>query len=174
MNDTKTLHLLVGVRAEQSLRDAVRTAVEQTAEEADDLVLAPAGRKDWIAGVRIGEATSFGELATLGKRVLARLISLETRQRIRAEHVRLWVVPPPVPVFRDPMPQEAEPKEEPAADAGADADAEADVDGETATCPVCGRRVHRFNIQRDTYGHAVGCYQCGGVHDPGWLGDDPV
>jgi hypothetical protein len=172
MNDTKTLHLLFGVRAEQSLRDAVRNAVEQSTDEAEDLVLAPAGRKDWIAGVRIGETTSFGELAVLGRRVLTRLISLDSRQRIRAENVRLWVVPQPVPVFRDPLPQEST-QGESSADDLVSAAPEA-VDEETAVCPVCGRRVHKFNLQRDPSGGAVGCYQCGGDRDADWIGDDPV
>ena len=171
MSDTKTLHLLLGVRAEQSLRDAVRSAVERATDESEELVLAPAGRKDWIAGVRIGEATSFRELAALCRRVLARLIALESRQRIRMENVRLWVVPPPVPVFRDP-PQDGALGPEPS-ERAAEPTAEPD-DGETAVCPVCGRRVHRFNLQRDTCGRAVGCYQCGGDRDPGWIGDDPV
>jgi len=39
---------------------------------------------------------------------------------------------------------------------------------------VCGRRVHRFNLQRDTFGRAVGCYQCGGDDNADWIGDDPV
>jgi len=172
MNDTKTLHLLLGIRAEQSLRDAVRAAVEQSTDEAEDLVLSPAGRKDWIAGVRIGEAMSFGELAALGRRVLARLISLESRQRIRAENVRLWVVPQPVPVFRDPVPQEPA-HGVPAAEEPALPEAESG-DGEAAVCPVCGRRVHRFNLQHDTFGRAVGCYQCGGDRNAHWIGDDPV
>jgi hypothetical protein len=170
-SETKPLHLLLGVRAEQSLRDAVRDAVEGAIDDGDDLVLAPAGRKDWIAGVRIGETTSFGELAALCRRVLARLIALDSRQRIRAENVRLWVVPAPVPVFRDP-PQEA------AAGPGqADDSGEAEPDGdddETAECPVCRRRVHRFNLQRDTLGCVVGCYQCGGDDKAVWPGDDPV
>jgi hypothetical protein len=172
MNDTKPLHLLLGVRAEQSLRDAVRNAIELSTDEAEDLVLAPAGRKDWIAGIRIGEGMSFGELAALAKRVLARLIALESRQRIRAENVRLWVVPAPVPVFRDPLPQESAPAPGSSGDApmlGPDAE-----DGETMPCPICGRRVHRFNIQRDTHGRAVGCYQCGGRRDADWMGPDPV
>jgi len=171
MSETKTLHLLLGVRAEQSLRDAVRSAVEQSSDESEELVLAPAGRKDWIAGVRIGEATSFRELAALSRRVLTRLITLESRQRIREENVRLWVVPPPVPVFRDPQ-QDAAPSTDPPGDAVA-AEREPD-DGETAVCPVCGRRVHRFNLQRDTFGRAVGCYQCGGDRDADWIGDDPI
>jgi hypothetical protein len=107
MTDLKTMHLVMGVRAEQSLRDAVRAAAESSADDADDLVLAPAGRKDWIAGVRIGEAASYREIAEIGKKVLKRLLRLESRQRIRSENVRLWIVPPPVPVFRDPLPSEA-------------------------------------------------------------------
>jgi len=171
MSETKTLHLLLGVRAEQSLRDSVRTAVEQSSDAREDLVLAPTGRKDWIAGVRIGEAMSFRELTALSRRVLTRLIALESRQRIRAENVRLWVVPQPVPVFRDP-PQDAA-TGTPSPEDTAAAEREPD-DGETALCPVCGRRVHRFNIQRDTFGRAVGCYQCGGDRDADWIGDDPV
>lgn len=133
MIDLKNMHLVLGVRAEQSLRDAVRAVadaapdadepapgVAAAAQGDDDLELAPAGRKDWIAGVRIGEATTYGELEALGKSVLRRLLRLESRQRIRAENVRLWVVPPPVPVFRDPLPAEG---------AGGDGEAPEEDDG---------------------------------------------
>jgi hypothetical protein len=107
MEEPKTMHLLMGVRAEQSLRDAVRTAVEGAADDSEELVLAPSGRKDWIAGVRVGETSSFREIAALGRVVLTRLLSLDSRQRIRSENIRLWVVPAPVPVFRDPPPMDA-------------------------------------------------------------------
>ena len=120
------MHLLMGVRAEQSLRDAVRDAIERATDDREELVLAPSGRKDWIAGIRVGEAASFREISALGKAVLARLLSLDSRQRIRSENVRLWVVPPPVPVFRDPLPGDAM-----GDGAAADADGEADL-GEEA------------------------------------------
>jgi len=127
MNELKPMHLLMGVRAEQSLRDAVRDAIELSPDDAEDLVLAPAGRKDWIAGIRIGETAAFGEISALSKRVLLRLLRLDSRQRIRSENVRLWVVPAPVPVFRDPLPPLTRESENDGEGLG---DGEADDDGD--------------------------------------------
>jgi hypothetical protein len=159
MNDISKLHLLVGVKAEQSLRDAVRLVVDQAEGDNEDLELAPVGRKDWVAGVRAGANLSFGELAGLASTVLSRLIALDTHQRIRQENVRVYVVQPPVPVFKDPEPPA------PIPDPGPPAPVEPEPvvpTTETPTCPVCNRKVHAYNLQHDTSGKVVGCYICGG------------
>jgi hypothetical protein len=153
MGDISKLHLLVGVKAEQSLRDSVRAVVDQADEGTEDLELAPVGRKDWVAGVRAGAELRFGDLALIAGSVLGRLIQLDSHQRIRQENVRVYVVQPPVPVFKDPV----EPEQPPAAPL----EPEQPQDS-TATCPVCQRKVHSFNLQHDTAGRVVGCYICGG------------
>jgi hypothetical protein len=156
MERLKPLDLLVGVKAEQSLRDAVRAAVEQSEDDLGGLELAPVGRKDWIAGQRIGTAVAFGELARIGRAVLTQLLGLDSRQRIRQENVRVYVLQQPVPVFKDPDPVEEVPA--PAAPAFEGL-------GGPTVCPICEREVHSFNLQHDTTGKVVGCFLCGG--DPG-------
>jgi hypothetical protein len=160
MERLKPLDLLVGVKAEQSLRDAVRTVIEQADDDLDGLELAPVGRKDWVAGRRIGAAVSFGELGRIGRAVLTQLLGLDSRQRIRQENVRLYVVQPPVPVFKDP-----EPAEELVPEPAAPEPASVGGLGGPTVCPICEREVHSFNLQHDTTGKVVGCFLCGG--DPG-------
>lgn len=170
MNDLKTLELLVGVKAEQSLRDAVRTAVESQ-PELDELELVPVGRKDWVAGIRAGTSLLMGDFDSRGLHVLTLLLKLESRQRIRRENVRLYVVPPPVPIFKDP-PTSSEDDMSPFSGERASFEEKVDPEPETvglggpATCPVCNREVHSFNLQHDTRGKIVGCFICGG--DPGF------
>lgn len=159
MSEISKLHLLVGVKAEQSLRDSVRAVVDQADESAEDLELAPVGRKDWVAGARAGSDLRFGDLASIASSILGRLIGLDSHQRIRQENVRVYVVQPPVPVFKDPV----EPEQPPVAPA-----APQQPQDSTATCPVCQRTVHSFNLQHDTAGRVVGCYICGG--DPSRTG----
>jgi hypothetical protein len=162
MSEMSRLHLLVGVKAEQSLRDEVRAVVDQAEDDSEELELAPVGRKDWIAGVRVTADLSFRRLEEIAAVVLGRLITLDSRQRIRRENVRVYVVQPPVPVFKDPEeapppePTSPEPPPQPA------------IHGATATCPVCNRSVHSYNLQHDTTGRVVGCYICGG--DPSRAG----
>jgi hypothetical protein len=154
------LHLLVGVKAEQSLRDVVREAIDRADEGCDGLELAPVGRKDWIAGVRVGSELPYAELARISAEVLGRLIALDSRQRIRQENVRVYVVQPPVPVFRDP--EGPLPGPPPASTVfRTPSDRSPPAEG-ASTCPICGRTVHSFNLQHDTRGRAVGCYICGG------------
>ncbi len=158
----------MGVKAEQSLRDAVRTAVEEREGDHEGLELVPVGRKDWVAGKRVGVSMLFSDLEGVGREVMTALIAMESHQRIRRENVRLYVVPPPVPVFKDPpgtladgSPQDEfgtpdEPIEEEPVSEGL---------GGPTVCPVCKREVHSFNLQHDTKGRVVGCFICGG--DPG-------
>jgi hypothetical protein len=157
--------ILVGVKADQSLCDAVREAVDGR-EGGDEVIeLAPIGRKDWVAGRRVTNALTFGELDALVGDVLRRLLALDSKQRIRRENVRAYAVPPPVPVFKDPdetsesdsrpaEPHEKEPLSQPESDAA--------LDGGVEICPVCGRSVHSYNLQYDLQGRPVGCFMCGG------------
>ena len=140
----KPQDLLVGVKAEQSLRDALREALEADKDAADGLELIPVGRKTWVAGRRIGPVADPARIAEEVAEVHRRLMALGSAQRIRREIVRVWVAAPPVPVFRDPDPQPRVADEGP------------------ATCPVCGREVHDYNLHRDSAGRPVGCYMCGG------------
>ncbi len=151
----KTVDLFVGVKAEQSLRDTVRAAIEQE-DHSDQLELAPFGKKDWIAGRRIGSTVQFSMLDEIIISVRKQLLALGSHQRIRQENVRVYAVQPPVPVFKDfsdaglsetPQTQEIEPAEEP--------------DGQT-TCPICKRIVHSYNLQRNPKGRIIGCFMCGG------------
>jgi len=144
---------MVGVKTEQSLRDTVREILESDSGDGEWLELAPSGRKDWIAGRRLKDSLTLGELEEAESAVLRRLISLSSRQRIRRESMRLWALPQPVPVFKDPVD-----------DAAADRRGEEGGAGEeTAVCPVCQRTVHVYNILRDGAGEPVGCFLCGGV-----------
>ena len=155
MDEAKPQDLLIGVKAEQSLRDAVRALVEADDADSGGLELAPVGRKDWVAGVRLGALSALPAIAASADDVLRRLLALDSTQRIRRESVRVWVVPPPVPVFKDPaddaarQPAGESPSSEPAAAAA-------------ELCPVCGRSVHSYNLQFDTRGRPVGCFMCGG------------
>lgn len=151
--NSKAVDLLMGVRTEQSLRDAVREHNESH-PESTSLELCPFGSKDWIAGERIGQVVRFGDLAAIQKKVMARLTALRSFQRIRSESLRIYAIRPQVPVFRDaaedapivvqekPLPQTTDP--------------------DTLICPVCRSEVHRYNIQCDPNGKAVGCYLCRG------------
>jgi hypothetical protein len=146
MIELKQQDLLIGVRAEQSLRDALRDALDGEGRGAEDLELAPVGRKTWVAGQRIGPVEDLARIAEAAGEVHRRLLALGSAQRIRQEHIRVWVAAPPVPIFRDPEPCDAK---------------TSDVEG-PVTCPVCGREIHSYNLHRDGAGRAVGCYMCGG------------
>jgi len=161
MGEISKIHLLVGVKAEQSLRDSVRGAVDDAEVDTGELELVPVGRKDWVAGVRAGTDLPYSELQQIAGRVLSQLIALDSRQRIRQENVRVYSVQPPVPVFKDPEESAPPPEPEPAL-------APEPVQDSVSTCPVCQRKVHAFNLQHDTSGRVVGCYICGG--DPGRTG----
>ena len=100
MGNVSSLDLLVGIKAEQSLRDEVRAAMDEAGAESVGLELTPVGPKDWIAGTRVGTAISFKRVTEVCTEVLTKLIALESRQRIRMENIRFYVVPPPVP---DPL-----------------------------------------------------------------------
>jgi hypothetical protein len=149
----KSVDLFVGVKAEQTLRDAARAAAEEQAETAGATELCPVGKKDWIAGYRIDGPIRFGDLEERTQRAQKRLIELASHQRIRNENLKVWAVRKPVPVFKDPLPK----------------DLDQIVNGETpgpdkgmATCPVCGSQVNIYNIQYNPRGKMVGCYLCRG------------
>ena len=150
----KSIDIFIGVKAEQTLRDAARNAAEESPDESAVPELCPIGKKDWIAGQRFGPSVPFGELEKKRLEVVKALISLGSHQRIRQDNLRIYAVRPPVPVFK-----EAEPVEEaPAADDAGE--------GDTMLCPVCGLEVHRFNLQYGADGRAVGCYLCRGEPTP--------
>ena len=150
----KSLDLFVGIKAEQSLRDLVRSASEAEGGEDLGVELYPVGKKDWIAGGRISSETPFGELAKAQSDMLRRLIAMGSQQRIRQDSLRFYAVHPPVPVFR-------ETPEEPEKD-----DFSSVLDAETGTgaviCPNCGSEVHRFNLLFGPREKVVGCYLCRG------------
>ncbi len=148
----KAIDLIIGIKAEQTLRDAARTAAEEGATRADSPELCPVGKKDWVAGERIGSTVRFGELEPKRNAVLARLIDLQSHQRIRQESLRIYAVRAPVPVFKDPMPEETVERSQ----------NERASNPETVACPVCGTEVHNYNIQYDPWGKMVGCYICRG------------
>ena len=163
MGNVSTLELLVGIKAEQSLRDEVRAAVDEAGAESAGLELTPVGPKDWIAGARVGTSISFVRVTEVCADILAKLIALESRQRIRMENIRFYVVPPPVPVFKDPpLPEFSDDAPKPKEDSSA---TDASTFSGAATCPICGRTVNSYNLQHNTKGDVVGCFICGG--DPG-------
>ena len=144
------IDLLVGIKAEQTLRDAVRGASEEASDRSDFPELCPIGNKDWIAGVRVDKPIRFGEVEDILRSVTKQLLELGSHQRIRRESVRLYAVPKPVPVFKEPQPPKA-----------AEQSAEApDQEGDEVTCPACGAKVHRYNIRYDPWGQMIGCYFC--------------
>lgn len=116
----KPLEILVGVKAEQTLRDTVRAAIEGGGKKTEGLELAPLGNKDWIAGMRLGPQAGLKEVKKLSREVQAALIATGSFQRIRIETVRAYAVPRPVPVFKEtsePTPaDELAPLDEPAAE----------------------------------------------------------
>jgi hypothetical protein len=114
MTTMKPLEILVGVKAEQTLRDTVRAAIEAGGDKAAGLELAPLGNKDWIAGVRLGPQAGLAEVKRLSREVQAALIATGSFQRIRIESVRAYAVQKPVPVFKETG--EPAPADEPAAE----------------------------------------------------------
>ncbi|MCP4196438.1 MAG: hypothetical protein GY762_04740 [Proteobacteria bacterium] len=154
----KGIDLFLGVKTEQTLRDATRAAEgEAPAGDKPSTELCPIGKKDWIAGERIGLALKFKEINDRRRRVIKDLLQLNSHQRIRQENIRLYAVRKPVPVFKDPVPDDI--AHEMLADKAESVPGPA---SETRECPVCGARVHNFNMQYDPWGRAVGCYLCRG------------
>lgn len=163
MGNVSSLDLLVGIKAEQSLRDEVRTAMDEAGAESVGLELTPVGPKDWIAGTRVGTMISYTKVTGVCAMVLTKLIALESRQRIRMENVRFYVVPPPVPVFKDPpSPEFSNGDQKPTEDSTTP---DKGTFGNVVVCPICGRTVNSYNLQHSTNGDVVGCFICGG--DPG-------
>jgi hypothetical protein len=154
----KSIDLFVGIKAEQTLRDAARNAQEASPDEKDIPELCPIGKKDWIAGIRLGSHREFGDLEGERKTVIKKLITLGSHQRIRQENLRFYAVKPPVPVFKDTPEIEA-------LTASPETPADEPV-SETATCPVCGAEVHHFNLQYGLGNKVVGCYLCRGESQP--------
>ena len=148
----KEIDLFIGIKTEQTLRDAVRALAEESQDEQSLPELCPTGKKDWIAGKRLGTSVRFGNLEKEKQSVIKSLLALQSHQRIRHESIRLYSVRPPVPVFKDPMPQDL--KEEAP-------EAPEEKQG-VVTCSVCGVEVHSYNIQYDPLGRMVGCYLCRG------------
>ena len=163
MGNVSSVDLLVGIKAEQSLRDEVRAAMDEAGAESVGLELTPVGPKDWIAGTRVGTAISFKRVTEVCTEVLTKLIALESRQRIRMENIRFYVVAPPVPVFKDsPLPEFSDGTPDPEEDSPTP---DTGTLGNAAVCPVCERTVNSYNLQHNTKGDVVGCFICGG--DPG-------
>ena len=102
----KGIDLFLGVKAEQTLRDAVRTATDEGRSDHGTSELCPIGQKDWIAGKRIEGPLEFGKLDAKKNETLKSLIQLQSHQRIRRESIRVHAVRKPVPVFKDPLPEE--------------------------------------------------------------------
>ncbi len=149
----KSIDLFIGIKAEQTLRDATRNAQEASPDETDVPELCPVGKKDWIAGKRLGYAVRFGDLEGHRLSVIKELIHLGSHQRIRQDNLRIYAVRPPVPVFKDAMENGDQLLDEaPAKDTG----------GDTRICPVCGAEVHPFNLQFGPGDAVVGCYLCRG------------
>lgn len=162
----KGIDFLIGIKSEQTLRDAVRGALDPTGqtEASDDpqtestpttalsdphasqLELCPIGKKDWIAGHRVESPLRFGDLATHIEDVTKELIELQSHQRIRRDSVRIHAVAKPVPVFK-----EVEPQDEPTPPV---------TNEDEVVCPACGAKVHNYNIRYDPWGKMVGCYLC--------------
>ncbi len=150
----KSLDLFFGVKAEQSLRDAVRNASETEASDTSVAELYPMGKKDWIAGCRLGETLTFRELKNRQSDVMRRLISVGSHQRIRQDSLRVHAVHPPVPVFRE-HPENPDSVEDAPISSNK-------TDSDTAICPKCGMEVHRFNLLFGPRRTVVGCYLCRG------------
>ncbi len=149
----KGIDLFIGVKAEQTLRDAVRTEAEANEDASGTPELCPASQKDWIAGERIGESVKFGDIGKKKLLIIKNLIDLKSHQRIRHENIKVFAVRPPVPVFKDPQPEEET----------VDDTLEESIEQPTVvTCPICGVDVHKYNIQYDPWGKMVGCYLCRG------------
>lgn len=165
MNELRKLDIIIGIKAEQSLRDAVRAHVDGSDET--DLELTPVGRKDWVAGQRFGSTLGASGLEQTFQQVHKKLLELKSHQRIRRESLKLYVVQLPVPVFKDPVTNDPT-GETPQLDGGGSIDhtqkredTTAPVEG-PSTCPICNRTVHSYNLHYNTDGKVVGCFMCGG------------
>jgi hypothetical protein len=154
----KGIDLFLGIKTEQTLRDATRAA-EGEAKTGDKPAaeLCPIGKKDWVAGERIGLSLQFKDLNGKRQTIIKDLLRLNSHQRIRQENIRLYAVRRPVPVFKDPVPDDFVGEEQ--ADATESAVGKAP---ETLVCPICGAEVHSYNMQYDPWGRMVGCYLCRG------------
>jgi len=163
----KTVDFFIGVKAEQSLREAVRQSAEALPSTESDtegeLELCPVGRKDWIAGIRFKGPLPLRELEPLLSKVLKKLLLLESFQRIRFENISVYSVQEPVPVFKEvdvdgvsdhpTSPSRVEPESR-------DDEPKAADPNEPVDCPLCGRRVHPFNARFNRQGKIVGCSFC--------------
>ncbi len=147
----KSIDLLVGIKAEQTLRDVVRAATEESTSDSYPLELCPIGKKDWIAGQRLSEPIRFGEVEQVLAATTRHLLELRSHQRIRRDSIRIYAVPKPVPVFMDSPPTESTPPAPPEESATTQQEVE---------CPACGASVHRYNIRYDPWGQMVGCFLC--------------
>jgi hypothetical protein len=151
----KSIDLLIGVKAEQTLRDAAREASE--AAEADEELpeLCPVGKKDWVAGRRLSLPIYFGDLGKYRAEIMKNLTALQSHQRIRNENIRLYSVRPPVPVFKDANDDEELREEEVEKKLTS-------KNPDTEICPICETEIHRYNVQYNAAGKMVGCYLCRG------------
>ena len=174
MNQTQKMDILAGIKAELSLRDAVRLALD---ESDTSLELIPVGKKDWIAGQRIENSIRQGRLEEVCRGVHKKLMALNADQRIRFESIKLYVVPKPVPVFKDPEPDYKQVQDTPETavsdnaedtlltDDGQNDEQKQSVKQGPSVCPVCRRKVHSYNLQYNSNGRVTGCFMCGGVPD---------
>jgi hypothetical protein len=156
----KQMDIISGVKAEQTLRDAVREHHNFESSQFE-LELVPFGKKDWIAGRRIIDDIAQADLEKIFRQTHKSLLSLESDQRIRFENLKLYVIPKPVPVFKDPLPNENEVEVEVE---------EIVIEPETpennsSICPVCKRSVHKYNLHFDSNNKVTGCFMCGGIPD---------
>jgi hypothetical protein len=149
----KLLDLFIGLKTEQSLRDLVRNASETSLSEDAGVELYPVGKKDWIAGGRLPEETTFATLRGHQTDVLRRLIAMKSHQRIRQDGLRIYAVHPPVPVFREPVEDSREER---------GSSVSKGSDNGVTRCPNCGAEVHPFNLLFGPHEKIVGCYLCRG------------
>lgn len=147
----KTIDLIVGVKAEHTLRDAVRAAAEKPQDDGKAIDLSPIGNKDWIAGERIGSSSTFGKMEEIIGSTMLRLINLKSQQRIRRDNIKVFATSKPVPVFKEPLPDNL-----------SDEELGLKENKDTVICPVCKAEVHRYNARFDSKDRMVGCYICRG------------
>jgi len=159
MINTIKKDLVLGVKAEQSLRDEVRNNNAESTGN-DDLDLVPFGRKDWIAGVRMDAELKYSEISLKSREVMNRLLTLGSQQRIRIENIRLYVVAEQVPVFKDPPKDDMQ--EETLSSDKQPLFTKENNDN-SSRCPICNRVVHQYNLQYNPNGAVTGCFMCGGT-----------
>ena len=180
MNQYQQMDIFIGVKAEQTLRDAVRLQIDNANT---DIELTPVGKKDWIAGIRIENDLKNSDIEVRFRMIHKKLMALGTEQRIRFENLKIYVVSKPVPVFKDPDPDELllrntqdnfhslnkndkkrVQSEEFLKLENFDSKQDSLKNG-PSICPVCKRTVHSYNLHYNSNGKVIGCFMCGGIPD---------